>query len=178
MSSTAPEESDASLKRPPLAKMTMEQILQALCSSSAALGSGTASCIVLALAAGCAAKAASLGDGADPSAADALHAKKAHLQRIAHRALERADEESRRFQRVLQSDQAQDESRLVQLETDLTRLADELPQLIDDLTGLTGEAARGDLLAAAWLHSSAVMIVRQNCLETERQVRGDPQTDA
>jgi hypothetical protein len=155
--------------------MTMEQILEELCSSSAALGCGTASCIVLALAAGCAAKAVSLTNSPNTDARDALLAKKARLLHIARQVLERADEESRRFQFVVHSEQPADERRLLQLETDLGGLADELPELIDEITALAGESARGDLLAAAWLHSSAGMIVRQNRLETER--RAHPQTD-
>jgi hypothetical protein len=174
MSSAGSGEGSASLKRPPLATMTMEQILDELCSSSAALGCGTASCIALALAAGCAAKAASLTISPDTRGHEVLLEKKARLQHLARQVLERADEESRRFQFVVHSEQAAGERRLLQLETDLAGLADELPELIDEITALAGESARGDLLAATWLHSSAGMIVRQNRLETERHLRAHP----
>lgn len=165
---TEGESPDSSLRggdRPPLTSLALCDLMKLLCSESAEAGSGTAGSIAVALAAGCAAKAAAISAKRSESGQE-LQQLSETLCVMAEEALAGADQESRRFVETLHAKNARSERKLLDTERTLISLAERLMQLLEEVEPRVDHELQGDMLAARALRSAGMIILASNRNET------------
>lgn len=153
---------------PTVADKTVRELLDTLASDHSTPGSGAAAAVALALAAGCGGKAVAISLKHRPANA-ALLQNRERLSGIVERALRGADEDARRFEDFLQSDDPVASLRLAKAETAMRDLADELMIVLRDVRDHVVPSVTGDIVAAAALRGAAMAIEAENLSETRRE---------
>jgi hypothetical protein len=147
--------------RAPLATLTVTELMTLLSSESATVGSGTAGCLAVALAASCAAKAVAISLRKHPDDRELQQCGERFCE-LADESVTRADEESRRFLQTLQSDSTTAKDKLLATERSLLSLAERLARLVEQIEPRIDRELQGDLLAATALRDAGAAILASN----------------
>ncbi len=144
------------------------QFLRQLSSGAGLPGSGAAGAIALALAAGCAAKAAGLSLKRCPDNL-ALAEGREKLLHCMEQALQGSDADSERFAQFLDRRDAQTADRVIAVDRSLLALVDAINATIDLLDPQVRHDVLGDLAAARALSEAARTIQAHNISEMQQR---------
>lgn len=150
-----------------IAERRINELLDALASDDASPGAGAAAAVALALAAACARKAVAISLKHRPADAALMRASE-QLRDITRRAVRGADEDARRFEEFVHSQDAGAAEKLTRAERRMQRLADELLQVSSEVRDQIARVVAGDLLAAEALCNAVLAIEANNVEESVR----------
>lgn len=144
----------------------MQELIREISSDRPAPGAGAAGAIVLALAAACARKAASIALKHRPDDADLQRAVDSFAQ-IATRALSAADADAAAFERFLHDKQQNQAWQLILTDETLVQLSNELIAAANAFESRTEWTLAGDFAAARLLAQASRMIHERNIAEAK-----------
>ncbi|MGH8220368.1 MAG: cyclodeaminase/cyclohydrolase family protein [Steroidobacteraceae bacterium] len=164
---------------PTIANWPVEDLVVRISSGEVSPGAGAAGAVVLALAAACAGKAASVTLKHLPDEIE-LRSSLACLRQIARYALTDADRDSEAFKAFIQSRSSSAVARLVSEGGRVAQLIATLDSVIDGIEPLIRTNVMGDLVAARVLASAARRIQEHDATRrpAESLTRGQPQPPA
>ena len=154
---------DASITCDP-APLSVQSYLEMLAAPTTEAGSGSAGCIVLAMAFGCLEKAAALTFKHHPDRT-ALAGLIGQLARLRRQSLDAAADEATCFAEFTRESSATNAPVLAQAERTALSLTARATEMAEQLDELVDDSGRGDLIAARALVQAATIILQSNAGE-------------
>jgi hypothetical protein len=150
----------------PLGELPVAELIAAISSERPAPGAGAAGAIVLALAAACAGKAASIALKHRPEDLDLQRAVDSFAQ-IARRALSAADADAAAFERFLHEKRPNQAWQLILTDETLVELSNELIAAANAFEARIEWSLAGDFAAARLLAQASRMVHERNIAEAK-----------
>jgi methenyltetrahydrofolate cyclohydrolase len=164
-----------------IAQMRVEHLIDAVSGKQVSPGSGAAGAVTLALAAACAAKAATISMQHQPEHSGLQRAQET-LERVAHFALAGADRDAEAFTAFIKGHTLGAIAQLIREGDKLARLIDVVSATVDELAPHIEPNMAGDLVAARALVDAARRIQSANLAEAKASAAAgenpDPDRDS
>ena len=158
--------------------LTVAQLLNSIGSDAVSPGAGSAAAVVLALATGCARKAAAISLRHRPAVAFLQEAAQ-RCEELGLEALTGADEDARGFATLVAAhDKAESAAQLVAVGCRIERLAGQLLAIASQLQPLVTTNVAGDLAACEALARAALAIEQSNIRDNQRAAAAAPDATA
>jgi hypothetical protein len=149
-----------------LSKLRLSECLEILSSDAPSVGCGSAAAIALALAAGCAAKAAAVTAKREPG--ERMRAAQRELETLGRDALAAAQQETQRFVRFVRDRRAENLEPLISAESELEQICSKVLDRVAALEREVDDRVSGDLVGARALCEAFLSIERRNRVENSR----------